>query len=332
MNETKHKLIARLNEAIKPLKDLPELILKENIYLEDGFHVDLEFMTAVLSFMSESTTVSENVMRALQKLLGIEDASEKSQKEDQGANWDAPEILRHCVLEDNILKLPKVKFSKKSYGVAKAWIEEAGGSWEGGRVQGFTFPFDATRVFSILSKGERCRLQKEFQFFETPAEVADWLVSLVGDIKPGDRILEPSAGRGAIVKAIKRVCPEATVDCYELMPENIGILAKVSGVVLVGDDFEKDEEVEFYSKIIANPPFNKNQDVRHVMKMYDHLLPGGCLASITSKHWQVGQESECVRFREWLEAKGAVIHDIAEGEFKESGTGIATAAIVIIKD
>jgi hypothetical protein len=54
-----------------------------------------------------------------------------------------------------VLKLPLVQFNKKSYAEAKKWIEEAGGSWQGGKVQGFTFPFNADRVFSILHEGKR---------------------------------------------------------------------------------------------------------------------------------------------------------------------------------
>ena len=83
------------------------------------------------------------------------------------------EILKHCTLEDSVLKLPKVQFNKKSYAEAKKWIEEAGGSWQGGKIQGFTFPFNPERVFSILKEGKRCDLQKDFQFFETPADIAD---------------------------------------------------------------------------------------------------------------------------------------------------------------
>lgn len=88
------------------------------------------------------------------------------------------EILKHCTLEDGVLKLPQVQFNKKSYAEAKKWIEEPAGSWQGGKVQGFTFPFNPKRVFSVLKEGKRCNLQQDYQFFETPSDVADWLVML----------------------------------------------------------------------------------------------------------------------------------------------------------
>lgn len=88
----------------------------------------------------------------------------KEKQADEGKEWNVEEILKHCTLEDNVLKLPAVQFNRKSYAEAKKWIEEAGGSWQGGKMQGFTFPFNPKRVFSILKEGKRCNLQQEYQF------------------------------------------------------------------------------------------------------------------------------------------------------------------------
>ena len=240
------------------------------------------------------------------------------------------EILKHCTLEDSVLKLPKVQFNKKYYVEAKKWIEEAGGSWQGGKIQGFTFPFNPERVFSILKDGKRCNLQQDYQFFETPYDVADWLVMLAGGIHEDDTVLEPSAGRGALIKAIHRACPSVMVECYELMPENREFLHTLDNVILLDEDFTKDS-VGYYTKIIANPPFSGNQDVDHVRLMYERLEDGGTLAAITSQHWKLGQEKKCVEFRSWLETVGGKIYEIGAGEFKESGTSISTMAVVIKK-
>ena len=223
-----------------------------------------------------------------------------------------------------------MQFNKKSYAEAKKWIEEAGGSWQGGKVQGFTFPFNAERVFSILHEGKRCNLQQDYQFFETPAEVADWLVMLAGGIHENDTVLEPSAGRGALIKAIHRACPSVTVECYELMPENREFLHSLENVILLDEDFTKDS-VGSYTKIIANPPFSNNQDIEHVRMMYEHLEAGGTLAAITSPHWKFASEKKCVDFRQWLEDVRGEVFEIGAGEFKESGTSISTMAVVINK-
>ena len=328
-NET---LIGQLRGRIESYSGIVPLLEGHTIYDETG-HVDCEFLTAMLEFMAESVSVQLEVQRALNAMLGIDEADTAVNpgKPDNGAGWSAEEILRHCTLEGDVLKLPAVQFNRKSYAEAKKWIEEAGGQWQGGKIQGFVFPFNPERVFSILHSGQRCNLQQDYQFFETPSEVADRLVMLAGGLSPNDTVLEPSAGRGALVKAVHRTCPEVTVDCYELMPENREILCRLDGIRIVGEDFMKESTDSTWTKIIANPPFSGNQDIRHIMKMYQHLAPGGTLAAIAGVHWKLGQEELCVKFRQWLEEVGAEVHDIAAGEFKSSGTTIPTTAIVIHK-
>lgn len=328
MTNKKKNLIEALHGSFMFVDNLPELIDKETIYDETG-HVDLEFMTAILTWMNRMAEISTKVQKSLNRLLGVDDLpSEKKKANDEGSKWCVEDILKHCTLENYVLKLPAVQFNKKSYAEAKKWIEEAGGSWQGGKVQGFTFPFNPERVFSILKEGKRCNLQQEYQFFETPADIADWLVMLAGGIHKEDTVLEPSAGRGALIKAIHRACPSVTVECYELMPENREFLHTLGNVILLDEDFTKDS-VGSYSKIIANPPFSDNQDIDHVRLMYERLEKGGTLAAITSPHWQFSSEKKCIDFRDWLDKVGGKTFEIGAGEFKESGTTISTMAIVI---
>lgn len=326
-NET---LIETLRGSVVPLKGIPALLDGRDIYDETGY-VDCDFMMAILEFIADLTDAENKAMRALQKMLGIEENDHRAKdKDNTGAKWSAEEILKHCTLEDNVLKLPCVKFNKKSYADAKKWIEEAGGNWTGGKVQGFTFPFNAERVFAILKEGRRCNLQQDYQFFETPAEVADWLVMLAGGIHESDTVLEPSAGRGALIKAIHRACPSTIVDCFELMPENREILQNIPGVRILGSDFTQSKPGQ-YTKIIANPPFAKNQDIDHLMMMYDLLQEGGTLAAITSKHWEFSDEKKCKEFRNWLNEVCGIKYEIEGGAFQESGTTIKTLAVVIKK-
>ena len=330
MTNRKKNLIEALHGSFMFVDNLPELINKETIYDETG-HVDLEFVTAILQWMSRMADISVKVQKSLNHLLGVEDVpNEKKKANDGGSKWSVEDILKRCTLENNVLKLPQVQFNKKSYAEAKKWIEEAGGSWSGGKVQGFTFPFNPCRVFSILKEGKRCNLQQEYQFFETPADIADWLVMLAGGIHEDDAVLEPSAGRGALINAIHRACPSVTVECYELMPENREFLHTLDNVILLEDDFTK--SVGSYTKIIANPPFSGNQDIDHVRLMYERLERGGTLAAITSHHWRFSSEKKCIDFRDWLDKVGGKTFEIDAGEFKESGTTISTVAIVITKE
>lgn len=318
-----------LTGSVAALKELPEAIKGIDVYDETG-HVDNDFLNSALTCVNEFMDASNLVVQSITLMIAPEGsaANDKKKVDDTGAKWDAAEILKHCTLEEGVLKMPQVQFNRKSYAEAKKWIEEAGGSWQGGKVQGFTFPFNPDRVFAILHEGRRCNLQQEFQFFATPADVADWLVMLAGGVAPNERVLEPSAGTGAIIDAIHRSCNNVVVDCFELMPENKELLSNKSNIQILGDDFTA-YDLGLYDKIIANPPFSKNQDIKHVKRMYEHLKEGGTLAAIMSCHWKIASEKECVDFRKWLKDVNAKVYDIEEGSFKESGTSIPTCVVLI---
>lgn len=330
MMNKKEILIKALRGSVAQLNELSTMTEGIDVYNATG-HVDTEFLIEALSCVKSFMDASNTVVQKISSLLAPDaPTDEKKKQADEGKKWNVEDILKHCTLEDGVLKLPKVQFNKKSYAEAKKWIEEAGGSWQSGKIQGFTFPFNPERVFSILKEGKRCNLQQEYQFFETPAEVADWLVMLAGGIHENDTVLEPSAGRGALIKAIHRACPSVTVECYELMPENREFLHSLDNVIILDEDFTKDS-VGSYTKIIANPPFSGNQDIEHVRIMYKLLEKGGTLAAITSSHWKIASEKKCVDFRNWLEEVHGEVFEIGAGEFKESGTSISTMAVVIRK-
>ena len=330
MMNKKEILIKALRGSVAQLNELSTMTEGIDVYNATG-HVDTEFLIEALSCVNTFMDASNTVVQKISSLLAPDaPTDEKKKQADEGKKWNVEDILKHCTLEDSVLKLPKVQFNKKSYAEAKKWIEEAGGSWQSGKIQGFTFPFNPERVFSILKEGKRCNLQQEYQFFETPAEVADWLVMLAGGINEADTVLEPSAGRGALIKAIHRACPSVTVECYELMPENREFLYSLDNVIILDEDFTKDS-VGSYTKIIANPPFSGNQDIEHVRIMYKLLEKGGTLAAITSSHWKIASEKKCVDFRNWLEEVHGEVFEIGAGEFKESGTSISTMAVVIRK-
>lgn len=239
------------------------------------------------------------------------------------------QVLQECTIEGNIVKLPNIQLDRKDYQEVAKVLELIGGKWKGGKIMGFVFMTDPTDLLSEIANGEKRNLKKEFQFFSTPEKLADELVYLA-DLKNNDTILEPSAGQGAIIKAINKVC-EVKPDCYELMHLNTEILKKTDlNFNLIGEDFLKNEG-KTYSKIIANPPFTKNQDIDHLKEMYNCLSRGGKLVCITSKSWVNGSQKKQVDFKNWLEKLDAEIIDIENGSFKESGTTVGGKIIVLEK-
>lgn len=226
------------------------------------------------------------------------------------------------------LEIPQYfRFDKKQYSDVKNVLQTAGGKYT---KNAFKFDEEALPVYLRIINGEKYNLKKEFQFFGTPDTLADYLVELA-DIKNTHEVLEPSAGQGSIIRAIHRYMWEAfTVLAYELMPLNQTFLDKIVGCRMLGSDFLTECDTSF-DRIVANPPFNKNQDIDHIRKMYDCLRHGGRLVSIASKHWEHSGNKKETAFKEWLNEVGATIEQVPAGSFKESGTSIATCIIIIDK-
>jgi phospholipid N-methyltransferase len=245
------------------------------------------------------------------------------------------EILQQCTVQGNIVKLPPINLERKLYqDVAKA-LELTGGKWKGGKVAGFVFDEDPTELLAQIANGESRNLKKEFQFFPTPAKLAAQMAK-IANIKKGDKILEPSAGQGAIVKAIMAEYPfVSSVDCCELMGVNKTFLAKIKGVNILADDFltlnQNGQYTDYYDVIVANPPFAKNQDIDHVKAMFEVLKPDGRLVVIVSPHYQISNNKKETEFRGWLNTINARIEEIQAGAFSESGTAIKTMLLTINK-
>jgi hypothetical protein len=239
------------------------------------------------------------------------------------------QVLQQCTIKENTVYLPDGQLERKLYQDVAKSLELIGGKWKGGKVMGFVFPSDPTELLAEISGGEKRNLKKEFQFFATPDGLADKLVELAG-IKKNQNVLEPSAGQGAIVKAVLRIGKVDKVYGYELMPVNRIFLEKIDGYISLGEDFMNADPIKF-DRIIANPPFSKNQDIDHVMRMYNFLSNDGRMVAITSRHYQMSNNKKETTFKKWLYLLGAEIHEIPKGAFKESGTEVGGLIIVINK-
>lgn len=241
------------------------------------------------------------------------------------------EVLNACTVEGMTVKLPPVQLERKLYQDVAKSLELIGGKWKGGKIMGFVFPHNPSELLEQIANGEKRNLKKEFQFFGTPATLADRLIQLA-EITEGNNVLEPSAGQGAILKAIQRNYTPHRMTAIELMPTNCEIM-RMNGQHVIEGDFLKLAKTMYgsFDRIIANPPFSKNQDIDHIIQMYLCCKVGGRIVTIAGKHWQHATEKKCQQFREWLQEINAEIIELEAGEFKESGTSIATCIIIINK-
>ncbi|WP_414565729.1 MULTISPECIES: hypothetical protein [unclassified Anabaena] len=133
---------------------------------------------------------------------------------------------------------------------------------------------------------------------------------------------------GALIKAINKVLPEKTVDCYEIMQLNQSFLSKLPTANFKGVDFLQNDGTN-YDRIIANPPFSRNQDIVHIQEMYTLLNPGGGIVTVASTHWQHSNNCSEKRFKDWLKFVNAKIIPVEAGSFKTSGTNIVAVILLI---
>lgn len=183
-------------------------------------------------------------------------------------------------------------------------------------------------------------------FFETPYPLAA-LMTRVAGIRPGDKVLEPSAGTGNLLEFIPT---DAKVTAIEVRRENhdkLGERLRRRGVTnrrtFLTDFIEWSEQpgmtpdAKDFDVVLMNPPFEREAgvgalDVAHVERAYGLLKPGGRLVAIMGEGSFFRQTKQEAAFREWLDDVGATVIKLPENAFKKSGTGVRTRMVVIDKD
>jgi phospholipid N-methyltransferase len=255
-------------------------------------------------------------------------------------NQQLIESLKKCIVQDaNTIALPTERLN--NYPEVRKALINAGGKY---KKNTFLFNGNAEEIFCRLTEGEKVNDKNKFQMFFTPSHIAKKIVHMseIFLSNPYDcHILEPSAGQGAIIEEILKVHPNANIYAIEINKQNCKVLnekfEQSPNIYIREADFLKTNIMgDFhYSHIIANPPFTKNQDIDHIMFMWDKLKPGGTLVSISSTHWTFANEKKCKDFRDFLENSPQIeykeVVPIEAGEFKESGTNIKTIILKIIK-
>ena len=143
----------------------------------------------------------------------------------------------------------------------------------------------------------RSHEQVRLQQFSTPLQMA-WAASVAAAIRPGDTVLEPSAGTGMLAALAALRIDEAaggSLHLNELAGTRAGLLrycfpdTRVSrhDAEHIGDLLPEVQP----SVVLMNPPFSRSPhldrmrrdaDLRHVRAAYAALRPGGRLSAITS--------------------------------------------------
>ena len=242
-------------------------------------------------------------------------------------------IFKRCKINGNVLCLPPGDLERALYLKVKAALENAGGKWNRFK-EGFVFGISGNELKSklglILETGVSADKKKDMQAFYTPSELACDVVQKAR--VSGMSVLEPSAGQGALMKEC--FAQGATeVHAIEIDPANEKELSLYAPACVEIGDFlgMHPTSVGFFDRVVMNPPFTKDQDIKHVTHAMKFLKPGGRLVAVMSPGWVNSTRRAHQAFHEMVEFHDGEIEEMPAGAFKESGTNIRTVIVTMIK-
>jgi hypothetical protein len=161
------------------------------------------------------------------------------------------------------------------------------------------------------------------QLFPTPAALVARMIE-AANIGPRDRVLEPSAGTGAILKALPASVDKVAV---EINPGLVAGLTRVgvSGLRIHEADFLLcNGDLGTFDRILMNPPFKDGADIAHITHAVKFLKPGGRLVAICADG---PRQSE--KLRPLAEECGGWWESLPAGTFADHGTNVRVAMLVI---
>jgi predicted RNA methylase len=238
------------------------------------------------------------------------------------------EVLDRAEVDGSRLVLTGTLDRKLYLDTAKV-LEAAGGKWSR-KERAHLFDGDAADAIEpVILTGEVVSRKQQFGYFPTPTPVVQQLLDLAR-LEPGMQVLEPSAGRGAIAGPIAEL--GCHVDCVELQRDNALAISDAGiGRDLAVADFLAVEPFEAYDRVVMNPPFARQDDIRHVMHAHQFLKPGGLLVAVMSNGVTFRNTPLTRDFHSLLKAEGGDLRPLPDGAFKESGTGVNTVIAIIPK-
>lgn len=187
---------------------------------------------------------------------------------------------------------------------------------------------------------------KNYGAFFTPPELAERVLDMadIGTVRVDDsgvlpRVLEPSAGGGALASVLARK-GYTDITCVEIQ--------RVYANELVAQGF-KTKQCDFldmklpvqlsqmYDLVVMNPPFDRGRDCDHVIHAFGFLKPGGKLVAIMSARAEFGTDHRHRALHALIDRvnhagyRGAMWNDLPSGSFNSSGTNVETTLLIIRK-
>jgi hypothetical protein len=243
------------------------------------------------------------------------------------------EVLANARIEGCNLYLPPGQLDRKVYLAVNAQLEAMGGKWNR-RAKAHVFTANPTEALTaLLDGGTIAAAPKVLEaFFATPSALANKIVteSDIVDLEPGDRVLEPSAGDGALVRAILDANPDVHVTAVEpnaVRAKAIGVDPRVTVITTTLEQFAAAAPSQRWTAAVMNPPFalpgKPTIWIDHVRTVWNMLADGGQLLAIVPAGFVFRRDRKHTAIRQLILTYGGY-QELPDDAFASSGTGVRT--------
>ncbi len=145
----------------------------------------------------------------------------------------------------------------------------------------------------------------------------------LADLRVGLSVLEPSAGKGDIARAV--LAAGITADALQCVELNHGLgshLIALGFNVWRGDFLEYAPDHQF-DRVLMNPPFHRGACHAHTLRAFELLKPGGRLVGIVSA-------TTGAKLEQWADDHAGWVEKLPEDTFRNSErpTGVQTCLVV----
>lgn len=258
----------------------------------------------------------------------VEPPENLSEEDEAPANIepDVLQVLRQCSATEVGVFLPQTQLDRKLYSKVNDVLTALGGKWTTGK-KCHVFKDDPREVLEVVQVTGSYTNPKDFGFFWTSEELAAKVASMCR-LEPGMSVLEPNGGHGALADAAAAFVGVENVETCEVLPRNASVL-RGKGYRVSEGDFLLMEPSPRFDRVIMNPPFGKQADMKHVEHAARFLKPDGLLVSIMSPAYSTRSTKQATQFRELMAAAGDDVESVPAGAFKASGTNVATVIVTL---
>ncbi len=178
------------------------------------------------------------------------------------------------------------------------------------------------------------------QLFETPRDLAQRMADLI--LEPVEysedhrawnkndmRILEPEAGTGILLGAVGASWyPDGELYAIEIDHRLCNDLEiNFPKTMVINADFLDVYSLDPFDRIIMNPPFINGADIKHIKHALNFLKSDGRLVSICADGPRQRRELKTL-----AEESGGFYESLPAGTFKDKGTNVNSALLVIEGD